>query len=124
MIFLLLRVSHVSLSYVSMSITDVPTCAYVDSADGTRIYAEAVGDPAKPPMVFIHGGSLSSIIFDPIFNDTKWTDRLYLACPFTLYSFSSNNSRFGMTYEDMVGAACPRTTPIGCLPVWPKISTP
>ncbi|KAF8340196.1 Alpha/Beta hydrolase protein [Amanita rubescens] len=56
----------------------VPTYAYVGSADGTRIYAEAVGDPAKPPIMFIHGGSLSSIIFDSIFNDAKWTDELYL----------------------------------------------
>lgn len=120
----MLRVSHLSLSYISMSTTHVPTSAYVVSADGTRIYAEAVGDPAKPPMVFIHGGSLSSLIFDSIFNDTKWTDRLYMACPFTLYNFSFNRSRFGTTCEDMVGVACPQMTPLGCLPVWPKISMP
>ena len=120
----MLRVSHLSLSYISMSTMHVPTSAYVVSADGTRIYTEAVGDPAKPPMVFIHGGSLSSLIFDSIFNDTKWTDRLYMACPFTLSNFSFDRSRFGTTCEDMVGVACPQMTPLGCLPVWPKISMP
>ena len=71
----------------------VPTCAYVASADGTHIYAEAVGDPARTPIVFIHGGSLSSIMFDSIFNDTKWTDRLYLVCLFArlVYRFQQHS---------------------------------
>ncbi|KAK2466552.1 hypothetical protein APHAL10511_001414 [Amanita phalloides] len=55
-----------------------PTDAYVSSPDGTRIYAQALGDPSNPPIVFIHGFSLSSVIFDPIFDDPKWVERLYL----------------------------------------------
>ena len=54
------------------------SCAYVASADGTRIYSEAVGDHTKPCIVFIHGFQLSSVAFDPIFNNLEWTDQLYL----------------------------------------------
>ncbi|KAF8333348.1 Alpha/Beta hydrolase protein [Amanita rubescens] len=61
-----------------MSTPYTPSCEYVASADGTRIYSEALGDPTKPCIVFIHGFQLSSVAFDPIFNDPKWTDQLYL----------------------------------------------
>lgn len=50
----------------------------VISKDGTEIYADAVGDPTKPALVFIHGFSLSSIVFDSIFDDQLWTDHVYL----------------------------------------------
>ena len=63
-----------------MLTTYTPTCGYVTSADGTRIYTEAVGDPTKPAVIFIHGFQLSSVAFDPIFDDPKWTDKLYLVC--------------------------------------------
>lgn len=55
-----------------------PSCVYVDPADGTRIYSEAVGDITKPCIVPIHRFQLSSVAFDPIFNDPKWTDQLLL----------------------------------------------
>ncbi|KAJ6552093.1 Alpha/Beta hydrolase protein, partial [Mycena vulgaris] len=48
------------------------------SADGTDIYAEALGDPSKPTVVFIHGFSMSSIAFDAIFSDPRWIDNVYL----------------------------------------------
>ncbi|KAG7440100.1 alpha/beta-hydrolase [Guyanagaster necrorhizus] len=48
------------------------------SADGTTIYADASGDPSRPAIVFIHGVSLSSVVWNDIFNDTKWTDLFYL----------------------------------------------
>ncbi|KAF7361474.1 putative oxidoreductase ephD [Mycena sanguinolenta] len=48
------------------------------SADGTDIYAEAVGDSFKPAVVFIHGFSMSSIAFNAIFADPKWIASLYL----------------------------------------------
>ncbi|KAJ3562281.1 hypothetical protein NP233_g9676 [Leucocoprinus birnbaumii] len=48
------------------------------SADGTRIYANAVGDPSKQAIVFIHGFCWSLIAFDDIFEDRRWTSKLYL----------------------------------------------
>ncbi|KAK0452980.1 Alpha/Beta hydrolase protein [Desarmillaria tabescens] len=48
------------------------------SADGTKIYADASGDSTKPAIVFIHGVSLSSVVWNDIFCDTKWTDLFYL----------------------------------------------
>ena len=37
---------------------------YVTSADGTKIWAESTGDPAKPAVVFIPGFSCTSLVFD------------------------------------------------------------
>ncbi|KAK0200292.1 Alpha/Beta hydrolase protein [Desarmillaria ectypa] len=48
------------------------------SADGTKIYADASGDSTKPAIVFIHGVSLSSVVWNDIFHDTNWTDLFYL----------------------------------------------
>ncbi|KAJ6632466.1 Alpha/Beta hydrolase protein [Mycena sp. CBHHK59/15] len=50
----------------------------VKSADGTSIYAEAVGDPSKPAVVFIHGFSMSAMAFDAIFSDPEWIARVYV----------------------------------------------
>ncbi|KAJ7773619.1 Alpha/Beta hydrolase protein [Mycena maculata] len=50
----------------------------VKSADGTDIYAEAVGHSSNPAVVFIHGFSMSSIAFDAIFSDPKWIANVYL----------------------------------------------
>jgi len=48
------------------------------SNDGTEIYADAVGDPSNPSIVFIHGFSLSSIAFDSVFSDPKFFENFYL----------------------------------------------
>ncbi|KAF9447126.1 alpha/beta-hydrolase [Macrolepiota fuliginosa MF-IS2] len=48
------------------------------SADGTQIYASAVGDPSKQAIVFIHGFVWTSMAFDEIFCDPDWTNCLYL----------------------------------------------
>lgn len=56
----------------------LPTSKLLRSADGTEIYAEAIGDPSKPTLVFVHGIAVSSLCFDNIFTDPKWTDRVYL----------------------------------------------
>jgi flagellar hook assembly protein FlgD len=48
------------------------------SADGTEIYANAVGDPSKQAIVFIHGFVWSFMAFDDIFGDLEWTSRFYL----------------------------------------------
>ncbi|EGN98426.1 hypothetical protein SERLA73DRAFT_74639 [Serpula lacrymans var. lacrymans S7.3] len=45
------------------------TAKFVVSADSTRIYTDAVGHPFNPPIVFIHGYSLSSIVYDNIFTN-------------------------------------------------------
>jgi pimeloyl-ACP methyl ester carboxylesterase len=50
----------------------------LQSVDGTAIYAEAVGDPSKPALVFIHGFSMSCIAFDAIFADQQWNSAAYL----------------------------------------------
>lgn len=40
---------------------------FIGSADGTRIFAGALGDPKKPALVFVHGFTLSGSIFDDLF---------------------------------------------------------
>ncbi|KZT18746.1 alpha/beta-hydrolase [Neolentinus lepideus HHB14362 ss-1] len=56
----------------------VPSVKYLKSSDGTRIYAEAVGDISNPSLVFTHGVSLSSAIFDDLFADERLLDNFYL----------------------------------------------
>ncbi|KAJ7641579.1 Alpha/Beta hydrolase protein [Roridomyces roridus] len=48
------------------------------SADGTEIYAQATGDASKPAIVFIHGFSMNSFVFDSIFADPEWIAHVYL----------------------------------------------
>jgi len=48
------------------------------SADGTPIHAEALGDRTKPSVVFIHGFSMSSMVWSDIFSDPLWSDEVYL----------------------------------------------
>ncbi|KAF7795621.1 hypothetical protein EIP86_006786 [Pleurotus ostreatoroseus] len=48
------------------------------SADGTKIYAEAAGDPSKPALVFIHGLGLCTFAFDAQFEDPRLNQTLYL----------------------------------------------
>ena len=51
----------------------------VTSADGTNIYAEAVGDSTKPPIVFIHGFTSTAEVFNEVFADRPLLERHYLA---------------------------------------------
>ncbi|KAF7290071.1 AB hydrolase-1 domain-containing protein [Mycena chlorophos] len=48
------------------------------SSDGTKIYADATGNPANPSVVFAHGFALSGIVFDKLFADQRLLDNLYL----------------------------------------------
>ncbi|CDO77067.1 hypothetical protein BN946_scf184473.g11 [Trametes cinnabarina] len=48
------------------------------SSDGTVIYAEAVGNPENPHVVFIHEVTLCSAVYDEVFLDRRMTDHLYL----------------------------------------------
>jgi len=50
----------------------------VRSEDGTEIYAQGVGNPSLPSVVFIHGFGLSSIVFDNLFQDPTLLDNAYL----------------------------------------------
>ncbi|KZT72980.1 alpha/beta-hydrolase [Daedalea quercina L-15889] len=48
------------------------------SSDGTRIWAEAIGNAANPAVVFIHGLACSSMLFDKQFFNPVMLDKLYM----------------------------------------------
>ncbi|VDC05095.1 unnamed protein product [Peniophora sp. CBMAI 1063] len=48
------------------------------SKDGTTIHADAIGDPSKPHVVFVHGLSLSGAVFDNLFTDARYISSFYL----------------------------------------------
>lgn len=48
------------------------------SSDGIEIYAESVGNPLKPHVVFVHGFTLSGAVFDRIFHDAEHQASYYL----------------------------------------------
>ncbi|CAL1712618.1 unnamed protein product [Somion occarium] len=51
---------------------------FVASNDGTKIWADASGNPSKPAVVFIHGLGCTSVAFDKQFTDKNLLDNLYL----------------------------------------------
>ncbi|KAJ7733533.1 Alpha/Beta hydrolase protein, partial [Mycena olivaceomarginata] len=51
---------------------------FVTSADGTRIFAEARGNPSKPVIVFIHGFGIGAMAFNEIFDDPLWLLQVYM----------------------------------------------
>ncbi|THH06384.1 hypothetical protein EW145_g4122 [Phellinidium pouzarii] len=55
-----------------------PNAQFITSSDGSKIYADAVGNPEKPSIVFIHGLALSGAVFDNIFNNAKYSNDVYL----------------------------------------------
>lgn len=57
----------------------------VRSVDGTLIYADSVGNPSLPSIVFIHGGALSSIVFEDLFLDRTLLNHAYLVRHFRLF---------------------------------------
>lgn len=48
------------------------------SSDGTQIYAEAVGNPRNPHVVFVHEATLCASVFDELFEDSRLTDHLFM----------------------------------------------
>lgn len=50
------------------------------SSDGTEVFAQYVGDPVKPHLVFVHGFNLSGSVFDKIFLDEKYQEEYFLVC--------------------------------------------
>ena len=96
---------------------------FVHSSDGTRIYADAVGEPTKPCIVFIHGLSLSAAVFDDIFNDQTYTNEFYLVYPQTdSFKFTSSLSRSAMICVDTAGVKNQTKLPDTSLTCMPKIS--
>ncbi|KAI0764552.1 alpha/beta-hydrolase [Trametes elegans] len=61
-----------------MSSAPVPTVKTIRSSDGAVIYADAVGNPRNPHVVFIHEVTLSSAVFDELLQDRRLTDHLYM----------------------------------------------
>lgn len=56
-----------------------PLLAYlVTSKDGTKIYADAKGNPAHPHFVWIHGFPLSTIVWNKLFDDDVYLEHLYM----------------------------------------------
>ncbi|KAI0313238.1 alpha/beta-hydrolase [Amylostereum chailletii] len=53
-------------------------CKLLTSTDGTSIYADAIGDPCLPCLVFVHGLALSSIVFNDIFDNPRYYEHFYL----------------------------------------------
>ena len=48
------------------------------SADGTRIYADAVGNPENPALIFTHGFGSCAEVFNDIFSEPKFSEKHYL----------------------------------------------
>lgn len=79
---------------------------YIVSADGTRLYSDAVGNPSSPALVFVHGLGTTAVCFDTIFRNPQFSADHFLVYPFqprlmrahTEHSFFV---RFGMTFVDM-----------------------
>ncbi|TRM69000.1 Alpha/Beta hydrolase protein [Schizophyllum amplum] len=51
---------------------------FVESSDGSKIYAEAVGDPSNPPLVFVPGYTISTMAFDKQFENETMREQLYM----------------------------------------------
>jgi pimeloyl-ACP methyl ester carboxylesterase len=47
------------------------------SADGTKIFAEAIGNPSNPVVVFVHGFSSSGLVFEKQFANSMMQENLY-----------------------------------------------
>lgn len=79
-----LMASRISASKLSSMSFDT-TSKVLTSSDGTEIYAEAVGNPLKPHVVFVHGFTLSGAVFDRIFLNAKFQESYYLVSLVALY---------------------------------------
>ncbi|THH07991.1 hypothetical protein EW145_g3019 [Phellinidium pouzarii] len=51
---------------------------FVISADGTRIYADAVGSSSNPALVFAHGFTASSVAYNGLFSNPDYSKNFYL----------------------------------------------
>lgn len=51
---------------------------FVTSADGTKVFAGALGNPEKPSLIFVHGWTLNSSIFNELFTKLELSKEFYL----------------------------------------------
>jgi pimeloyl-ACP methyl ester carboxylesterase len=58
------------------------TSKLILSADGTRIYINAVGEAANPALIFVHGFSTDSAIFDDLFKNADYSQDFFLVISF------------------------------------------
>ena len=61
-----------------ISLISSAMAVYVTSPDGTKIWAESTGNPAKPAVVFIPGFSCSSLAFDKQWTNTFMKTNLFM----------------------------------------------
>ncbi|KDR80398.1 hypothetical protein GALMADRAFT_154024 [Galerina marginata CBS 339.88] len=66
------------LSILGLGLASVVNGKIIQSSDGTDIFADAVGNPRNPPIVFVHGFTLSALVFDHLFHDERLLDHFYL----------------------------------------------
>ena len=76
---------------------------YLTSPDGTVIYADAIGNPSKPHIVFVHGLSLSGAVFDNVFTDTRYHSEFYMVSTVPRYIFLQAVILFLQVRYDMRG---------------------
>lgn len=55
-----------------------PVIKVLSSSDNTQIWAEARGNPNGQSLVFVHGMTLSAVVFDKLFEDERLTREFYL----------------------------------------------
>lgn len=65
-----------------------PHGRFARSKDGANIYTDAVGDPTKSALVFIHGVNFSTVVWDVVFNNPVYHDKFYMVRLSTLYHAS------------------------------------
>jgi len=77
--------------FAFVSLISSAMAVYVTSADGTQIWAESTGNPAKPAVVFIPGFSCTSLAFDK-----QWTNPFMQANLFMVRKLNSPFRSLGL----------------------------
>ena len=115
----------------TLSLAASAFAVYVTSPDGTKVWAEATGNPNKPAVVFIPGFSCSSLAFNKQWSDPCMTENLYMVRRFQMVviecSHLTFNLRFVMMFEVRALATnlslTPPTPPNATLTISKPLST-
>jgi pimeloyl-ACP methyl ester carboxylesterase len=82
-----------------------PKHQIITSRDGTKLWAEAAGDPSKPAVIFVHGFAGSASHFEVQFSDVNLLRNLHLVGSQLAHFGSSGltawSFRFGTTFGVM-----------------------
>lgn len=102
---------------------------FVVSTDGTKIWAEGVGDQSKPAIVFLHGFAFSAVAFEKQFTDLTLRENLHMVEPLKIWSFLCFGILTRLNRSDMTFAAMVAVTSLlqlmHILPnAWRRISRP